>query len=110
MNKQVFTTVVKGTTYDLPKWTLTENGIELTNTNQRITFLRGTKDNDSPIVNGVLHEQLLAMMVEDLSYKQSLVPSPITEGILQCYKTALELFNKREKDRVEREVINTNNP
>lgn len=77
MNKQVFTTTTKGTEYSLPKWTLTENGIVLTDECQVITFLRGTKDNDNPVVNGVLHEQLLAMMVEDLTYKQSLVPSPI---------------------------------
>ena len=58
---------------------------------------------------GILHEQLLAMIVEDLKYKSTLVPSRETAVAITKLQEALFWLEEREKDREARKVLGTYN-
>jgi len=121
--KRKFSVVELGTTYKLPKYRVVDGkGIEEVTIamgfhdfskdcpgedllNQTITFVRGDKsNNETPRVEGILHESLLAMMIADLKYKNGLVPNKHTA----CAITHLEdaLFRLEERVR-EREINGT---
>lgn len=77
---------------------------------QTITFVRGDKtDNGTiiPRVDGILHEQLLAMMIEDMKYKNSLVPDRNTNIAITHLEDALFRLEERARDREIRNVQGT---
>jgi len=189
-NKRNFEIVELGTTYNLPKYKVTEKGLELVASydledsideikyqflgKQEITFVRGDKRtvheidfvnaveelneiapyigektfdisdkdwnrvyysnagmtsqevfnikskkykkckdvieaylNPTPRVNGILHEQLLAMMIEDLRYKTTLVPSRETANVITKLQEALFWLEERQRDKDSRNVQGT---
>ena len=101
MSKREFKTVEEGTTYELPTWTVVDGkGIELTGETQKIQFVRGSKLKDEEVErkDGVLHETLLSMMIEDLKFKSTLVPS--REGSLALTKLQEALMWMEERQNV----------
>jgi len=120
-----FEVVEAGTTYHLPKYRVFDGeGIKMVQTTfetinvpfkecfQQITFVRGDKaDNGTiiPRVDGILHEQLLGMMITDLEYKNSLVPSEFCEVAIMNLKSALKQLEFRQQDRELRNVVGTYN-
>jgi len=123
-NKRRFEIVELGTTYKLPKYSvIDERGIvvmdqyELSEQvdhlfKQKITFVRGDKTDNGkviPRVDGILHEQLLAMMITDLQYKSSLVPSRETALAITKLQEALFWLEERVRDRESRNVLGTYN-
>jgi len=75
----------------------------------QITFVRGSKDKDDqiPNVDGIVHEQLLGMMIHDLQYKNKLVPSRETSLSITKLEEALHWMQARQNNRDEREVSGT---
>ena len=69
MSKREFKTVEVGTHYELPIWTIVEGkGIqEVPGVSQVIRFVRGSRLKEEAVdkVDGILHETLLSMMIED---------------------------------------------
>ena len=131
MNKRQFETIELGTTYNIPKYRVVDGeGIKLVQSvenlpsdlselpifrkmcNQTITFVRGNRtDNGTviPRVDGILHEQLLAMMIADLQYKSSLVPSKETALAITKLQEALFWLEERARERETRGVLGTYN-
>lgn len=125
-NKRLqFNTVELGTTYELPKYRVIDNkGIEQVKDLQgeigsfksdiltEITFVRGDKtDNGTiiPRVDGITHEQLLGVMIEDLQYKNSLVPSKETACCITKLQESLFWLEERQRNRELRNVNGTYN-
>ena len=111
MSKRLFTTVEQGTTYQLPIWTVVDGkGIqEVPNVTQVIRFVRGSKikDEDVEKVDGILHETLLSMMIEDLKFKNSLVPSRESATAITKLQEALHWMEERQRERESRAVVGT---
>lgn len=105
--KRNFETIEQGTEYNLPIYKVTDGvGIELTGDFQTIKFVRGSKLKDEEVEKreGTLHEHLLSMMIEDLKYKNTLVPS--RESALVITKLEEARMWMEERQRV-REANNT---
>jgi hypothetical protein len=102
INSQEFKAVIKGTAYLLPIYSV-EDGIGLVETGGEfpLSFVRGSKLGSEQVEKhaGVLHEGLLAMMIHDLKYKNSLVPSLETEAIIAHFEAALAVFEQRARAR-----------
>lgn len=124
MSKRQFETIEQGTTYGLPKYRVVdgvgikevfiknEDDEQPINVCQTITFVRGDRtDNGTviPRVDGILHEQLLAMMITDLQYKSSLVPSTETALAITKLQEALFWLEERVRGRETRGVLGTYN-
>lgn len=118
--KRNFITIEQGAVYELPKYRVIDGkGIQEVSTlednddfayNQTITFVRGDKTDSGitvPRVDGILHEQLLAMMISDLQYKSSLVPSRETALAITKLQEALMWLEERQRDREARNVQGT---
>jgi len=115
--KEDFEIVEEGTTYLLPMYDIDENGLrritspssEDALTHLMITFVRGSKDSEDGIQTnqGTLHEHLLAMMIHDLKYKNSLVPSREGSLVITKLEEALGWLRQRQIDRTKREVVGT---
>lgn len=87
MSKRGFITHEKGTMYEVPCYTVVDGkGIEETDESVVINFVRGSKLKDEEVEkrDGTLHEHILSVMIEDLKFKNSLVPS--REGSLAITK------------------------
>ncbi len=83
---------------------------ELPHVYQIITFLRGDRTDKGiviPRVDGILHEQLLGMMIEDLKYKSNLVPSRETSIVITKLEEALMWLEKRASDREKKGILGT---
>lgn len=128
MNKRNFEVIKWGSIYRLPKWEIENKKINQISQldqyeldaeslkdefSQKITFLTGDRASDTGYVEkgtiGILHEQLLAMIVEDLKYKSTLVPSRETAIAITKLQEALFWLEEREKDREARKVLGTYN-
>lgn len=75
-----------------------------------ITFVRGDKTDGGEIitrVNGIVHEQLIGVLLDSLEYKNTLVYSEDNNLAITKIKEALELLQKRQKDREARDVVGT---
>jgi len=119
--KRNFKTIEEGTTYMLPKWRVVdgegikliseiEGNVQISDWMQQITFVRGDKTDNGviiPRVDGILHEQLLTMMISDLQYKSKLVPSRETSIVITKLQEALMWLEERQKDRENRNVQGT---
>ena len=79
---------------------------------EHITFVRGDIVDDGmiiPRVDGILHEQLLSVMIKDLEYKSKLVPSEETQQVILKLKEARMWLGERQLDRQARGVQGTYN-
>ncbi len=100
-----------GTAYNLDEFEVVDGkGIQPTGNTVHLVFVRGDKEDNGvkiPRVSGILHESLLTAMIEDLKYKNGLVPS--REGALALTKLqeALHWMEERQRDRAKRNVQGT---
>lgn len=108
--KEDFKIEENGTHYLLPQYYV-ENGVGLQRAGVllEVKFVRGSKDESEDISKsrGTLHEHLLAMMIHDLKYKNSLVPSRETTNAIQELEVALFWLRQRQVLRQERGVSGT---
>lgn len=117
MNKREFTVIEEGHKYSLPIYEIDGELKRVEDTGmpndpfqtQIISLVRGSTDEDEGIVNrkGTLHEHLLSMMIHDLKYKNSLVPSRESSLVITKLQEALHWMEERQRDRVSREVVGT---
>lgn len=102
MSKRNFTIVENGTHYQLPEYEVLDGkGIELVDSVLDIRFARGSKLKDEPVERreGTLHEHLLSMMIHDLKYKGTLVPSRENSLVVTKLEEALFWLEERTKMR-----------
>lgn len=98
MNTMEYKVLEQGTTYALPNYVVEDGkGIVQSENATIIQFVRGSKIADEQVEKkeGIVMDALLAMMIEDLTYKNSLVPSEETERALFHLKSALDAMNAR---------------
>lgn len=109
--KEDFNVIEEGTQYELPQYEVIDGkGIQrIEGPGVLVSFVRGSKlkDEDVQKREGTLHEHLLAMLIYDLQYKNSLVPSRETSLIITKLQEALGWFRQRHVDRVKRNVVST---
>ena len=75
-----------------------------------VVFVRGDKTDNGvtiPRVDGILHEQLLGMMIEDLKYKNSLVPSRESALAITKLQEALMWLEERQNQRTKAGTVGT---
>lgn len=109
MSKRIFATDELGTRYALPIWTVEEGkGIVKTDKELEIVFVRGSKAGEGiEKVDGILHETLLSMMISDLKYKNTLVPSRESSVAIRKLQEALHWMEERQRERESRDVADT---
>ncbi len=110
MSKRNYETLEKGCSYQLPMWKVEEGkGIVETGQKLQVHFVRGSKLADEIVEKkeGVLHETLLAMFIDDLKFKSSLVPSRETTLALTKLEEALHWMEERQRERDSRNVQGT---
>lgn len=107
--KRLFIKEEVGSKYALPYFEVTEEGLEFSEEKTQILFVRGSKREEDNIKaqSGVIHEGLLSMIIFDLQYKHSLVPSRETAIAITKLQEALMWLEKRAEDRQERNVQDT---
>lgn len=110
--KEDFDIIEEGTQYELPNYKVVDGkGIEEVYPGQIVKFVRGSKlkGDDVEKREGTLHEHLLGMMIHDLQYKNSLVPSREGSLIITKLQEALGWLRQRQIDRTKRNVEGTYN-
>lgn len=107
--KESFEIIEEGTTYSLPMYKVADKGIEPTGEFLPIKFVRGSKIATEEVEKreGTLHEHLLSMMIHDLKYKSSLVPSRESSLVITKLEEALGWLRQRQIDRAKRDVLGT---
>lgn len=109
--KEDFSIIEEGTQYELPQYEVIDGvGIQrVEGPGVLINFVRGSKLKDEEVEQrtGTLHEHLLAMMIHDLQYKNSLVPSKEGSLVITKLQEALGWLRQRQVDREQRNVVGT---
>ncbi len=113
--KEEFEVIEEGTRYRLPEYEIIDGqGLALTRIHMvprpvEIRFVRGSKLGKEEVEKkrGTLHEHLLAMMIHDLKYKNSLVPSREGSLVITKLEEALGWLRQRQIDRIKRDVVGT---
>ena len=107
--KEDFKIVEEGATYTLPRYIVAENGLKELDTDFLINFVRGSKlkDEDVPKREGIRHQNLLAMMIHDLKFKNNLVPSKEGSLVITKLEEALDWLRQKQIDRTKKEVEGT---
>jgi hypothetical protein len=108
--KEDFIIVEEGTSYLLPIYKVEDNkGIVPTEEFLNLVFVRGSKLLEEEVEKreGTLHEHLLATMIHDLSYKQSLVPSDESAQAIIKLKEALGWLRERQINRTKQGTLGT---
>lgn len=117
--KEGFDIIEEGTKYSLPVYDVVEGKgiVKVEDTGEEndpfqtqiINFVRGSKLGDEEVdkKRGTLHEHLLSMMIHDLKFKSSLVPSRESSIVVTKLEEALMWLRERQIDRVKREVEGT---
>ncbi len=112
-NKRAFQTVEQGTHYELPIYEVVDGqGIVETGETHSIKFVRGSKLKDEEVEKreGTLHEHILSVMIEDLKYKSSLVPSRETAIVITKLQEAQHWLEERTLARDAAGVLGTYQP
>lgn len=112
-NKRAFNTVEQGTHYQIPVYEVVDGkGIEETGELLDIKFVRGSKlkDEDVEKRTGTLHEHLLSVMIEDLKFKNGLVPSRETSLVITHLQEAQHWLEERTNAREAAGVLGTYKP
>jgi hypothetical protein len=100
--KRNFETIEQGTEYTIPNYEVIDGqGIQLTGTTQTIKFVRGSKLKEEEVEKreGTLHEHLLSMIIEDLKYKNNLVPSRESALVITKLEEARMWMEERQRSR-----------
>lgn len=109
--KNDFNIIEEGTQYELPQYKVVDGvGIEkIEGPGVLVNFVRGSKVKDEDVEKreGTLHEHLLAMMIHDLQYKNSLVPSREGSLVITKLQEAYLWLVQRQIDRTKRNVVGT---
>lgn len=108
--KEDFEIIEEGTTYALPIYRVGDMGIERVEGELlAIKFVRGSRIATEEVEKreGTLHEHLLAMMIHDMKYKSSLVPSRESSLVITKLEEALGWLRQRQIDRAKRDVLGT---
>jgi hypothetical protein len=109
--KEDFNIIEEGTHYELPVYKIVDDkGLHrIEGLCQKINFVRGSKlkDEEVPKRDGTLHEHLLSMMIHDLKYKNSLVPSREGSIVITKLQEALQWLRERQIERTKRNVVST---
>ena len=108
--KEDFIINEQGTHYSLPCYKVIEGqGIGVTANYVELKFVRGSKLKGEVVEKreGTLHEHLLAAMIHDLEYKNSLVPSKEGSLVITKLQEALGWLRQRQIDRIKRDVVGT---
>lgn len=87
--------------YELKIYEIKDNQVIDTNKHLEINILTSNQ-------SGIIHEELLQMMITDLNYKQSLAQDDKTVKVIQHLEDAFRLLIERKNDRIARNVLNTN--
>lgn len=112
-NKRAFNTIEQGTHYELPVYKVVDGkGIEETGDTISLKFVRGSKlkDEDVEKREGTLHEHLISTMINDLKFKNGLVPSRETALAITHLQIAQWALEEREKEREAQGVVGTYKP
>lgn len=110
MINREFEIVNDGLSYELPTYEVkTGVGIQRTDKVIFIPFVRGSSSEGEPVVRqeGVIHENLLAMMIHDLQIKNQLVPSRETSLAITKLQEALLWLEERQRIRAAQGVRGT---
>jgi hypothetical protein len=126
MDKREFRIIEDGTTYELDNWRVIDGeGIKKVSdcacgtddvcsncgaeVNTKIQFVRGSKlaEEDVEKKDGVLHETLLSMMIHDMKFKNSLVPSRESSLAITKLEEALMWMEERQRNRQKAGVVGT---
>lgn len=117
MAKKNFKILEEGHKYSLPMYVIDGGLKKIEDTgspddpfqNQVISFVRGSADpgDNVPKKRGTRHEHLLEMMIHDLKYKNSLVPSRESSLAITKLEEALHWLERRKQDREDRNVLST---
>lgn len=95
----------------MPVYTVVEGkGIEqVSGPGVLVSFVRGSKlkDEDVPKRDGTLHEHLLSMMIHDLKFKGTLVPSRENSLVVTKLEEALFWLEERQRARELAGVVGT---
>ena len=108
--KESFKIEENGTHYLLPQYFVQEGeGLVRAGVLQEIKFVRGSKDPNEDISKsrGTLHEHIISMLIHDLEYKNTLVPSEQTSNAILKLKESLFWLRERQVDRMRRKVQGT---
>lgn len=108
--KEHFDIIEDGCTYSLPIYRVEDGtGIVETGDAQVIRFVRGSKLKDEEVEKreGTLHDNLIAVLIYDLQFKNNLVPSRETGLVITKLQEALGWIRQRQVDRISREVVGT---
>ena len=108
--KENFEIEEEGAAYLLPQYDVVDGkGIIDADDPIKLPFVRGSKlaGEDVERRRGTLHEHLLAVMIHDLKYKNSLVPSRESSIVITKLEEALQWLRARQIDRAKRQVIGT---
>ena len=109
--KDTFEIVEEGTRYRLPQYDVVDGQgiVEADGAYTTIEFVRGSRLADEQVERrrGTLHEHLLGMMIHDLKYKSSLVPSPETAQAIAKLQEAQSWLLTRQIDRQRKGTLGT---
>ena len=117
--KEDFKILEEGTEYSLPVYDVVDGKgivrVEDTGAeddpfqNQLLSFVRGSKLGEDNVEKkrGTLHEHLLSVMIHDLQFKNSLVPSREGSIVITKLQEALHWLRQRQIDRLKRNVEGT---
>ena len=103
-----FKTLELGSSYELPMYEVVP-GIGLTKTNNTliVNYVRAKDSENIKKQEGVINETLLGMILTDLEYKYSLVPSEQTKEVIEHLKQSLVLLSQRTIQRTDAGVVDT---
>lgn len=111
--KRGYNTVEIGSHYQIPTYKVVEGlGIEPTGEMLDIKFVRGSKLGSDGVEprEGTLHEHLLSVMINDLKFKMSIMPSKETACQITHLEEALHWAEERESARAAQGVLGTYKP
>lgn len=109
--KEDFVTREEGTTYELPLYKVEEGKglVRLEHSCAVLEFVRGSTVGNEKVAKrvGTLHDHVLSVMIHDLKFKNSLVPSRETSLAITKLEEALMWLRQRQIDRLKRDVEGT---
>lgn len=113
MSKRGFLTIEEGTHYQIPTYKVVDGqGIVETGDMLDLKFVRGSKlgTEDVEKREGTLHEHLMSVMINDLKFKNKLVPSKETAMQITKLEEALFWAEERQHSRDAAGVLGTYQP
>lgn len=101
--------VVKlGSSYQLPIYKLTNEGLEETSHHLELNFVKGNIEGEEFRQLGVITENILSMLVEHLAYlNQGDLRNKFTTNAIDKIQEALMWIEEKKKDRSKRGVLGT---